>query len=104
MLGGSSSLNGMVYIRANPADLDAWAYDGCKGWDHASLLPVIKGMEHVPDGDPAFRGTGGPIEPRPAANPNPISIAFVEAAREQGHPVTEDFNGGRSKGRGTTTC
>jgi choline dehydrogenase len=100
VLGGSSSLNGMVYIRANPRDWDAWAYEGCSGWDHASLLPVMKRMEDVPDGDPAFRGRGGPIEPRPAANPNPISMAFVDAAAEQGHPVTEDFNGARFEGAG----
>jgi len=100
VIGGSSSLNGMVYIRGNPADFDAWAYDGCDGWDHASLLPLFKRMEDVPDGDPAFRGTGGPIAPRPAATPNPISTAFVEAAREVGHPVTEDFNGERFEGAG----
>jgi choline dehydrogenase len=100
VLGGSSSLNGMVYIRANPRDWDAWAFEGCAGWDHESLLPVMKRMEDVPDGDPRFRGVGGPIEPRPAADPNPISIAFVEAAREQGHPVTDDFNGERFEGAG----
>jgi choline dehydrogenase-like flavoprotein len=100
VLGGSSSLNGMVYIRANPQDWDAWAYEGCTGWDHASLLPVMKRMEDVPDGDPAFRGRGGPIEPRPAANPNPISTAFVDAAAERGYPVTDDFNGARFEGAG----
>jgi choline dehydrogenase len=60
----------------------------------------MKRMEDVPDGDPAYRGVGGPIEPRPAANPNPISVAFVEAAREQGYPVTQDFNGERFEGAG----
>jgi choline dehydrogenase len=100
VLGGSSSLNGMVYIRANPQDWDVWAYEGCAGWDYASLLPVMKRMEHVPEGDPAFRGVGGPIEPRPAAKPNPISVAFVDAAREQGYPVTDDFNGERFEGAG----
>ena len=100
VLGGSSSLNGMVYIRANPRDWDTWAYDGCTGWDHESLLPVMKRMEDVPDGDPRYRGVGGPIEPRPAARPNPISAAFVEAAREKGHRVTEDFNGEHFEGAG----
>jgi choline dehydrogenase len=100
VLGGSSSLNGMVYIRANPQDWDAWAYEGCSGWDFASLLPVMKRMEDVPGGDPEFRGVGGPIEPRPAANLNPISVAFVEAAREKGYPVTEDFNGAHYEGAG----
>jgi choline dehydrogenase len=100
VLGGSSSLNGMVYIRGNPADFDAWAYAGCDGWDYASLLPLFKRMEDVPLGDPRFRGVGGPISPRPAAQPNPISTAFVEAAREQGHPVSEDFNGAQFEGAG----
>jgi choline dehydrogenase len=100
VIGGSSSLNGMVYIRGNPLDWDVWAYAGCTGWDHASLLPVMKRMEDVPDGNREFRGVGGPIEPRPAARPNPISVAFVEAAREQGYPVTDDFNAERFEGAG----
>ena len=90
----------MVYVHANPQDWDVWAYEGCTGWDYESLLPVMKRMEHVPDGDSAHRGVGGPIEPRPAANPNPISVAFVEAAREKGYPVTADFNGERFEGAG----
>jgi choline dehydrogenase len=100
VLGGSSSLNGMVYIRANPRDWDAWAYEGCAGWDYETLLPVMKRMEDVPDGDPRFRGVGGPIEPRAAANPNPISAAFVDAAREKGYPVSLDFNGEQFEGAG----
>ena len=60
----------------------------------------MKRMEDVPGGDPEFRGVGGPIEPRPAANLNPISVAFVEAAREKGYPVTEDFNGAHFEGAG----
>jgi choline dehydrogenase len=100
VLGGSSSINGMVYIRGNPKDFDAWAFEGNTAWDYASLLPVMKRMENVPGGDPAYRGVGGPIEPGPAARPNPISVAFVEAAREQGHPITDDFNGERFEGAG----
>ena len=100
VIGGSSSLNGMVYIRGNAADFDAWAYQGCYGWDYQSLLPLMQRMEDVPEGDPRFRGTGGPIAPRPAAKPNPISTAFVEAARETGYPVTDDFNGERFEAAG----
>jgi choline dehydrogenase len=100
VVGGSSSLNGMVYIRGNPADFDAWAYQGCYGWDYEALLPLFKRMEDVPDGDQRFRGTGGPISARPAANPNPISSAFIGAAREKGYPVTDDFNGERCEGAG----
>ena len=100
VIGGSSSLNGMVYIRGNRADFDAWAYDGCHGWDYESLLPLFRRMEDVPDRDARFRGVGGPMSPRPAANPNPISTAFVEAAREAGHRVTDDFNGECFEGAG----
>jgi choline dehydrogenase len=100
VVGGSSSLNGMVYIRGNPADFDAWAYQGCVGWSYGDLLPLFKRMENVPDGDARFRGVGGPIDPRPADRPNPISTAFVEAAREQGRTVTDDFNGEQFEGAG----
>jgi choline dehydrogenase-like flavoprotein len=100
VLGGSSSLNGMVYLRGNPADFDDWAYHGCKGWDYDALLPLFRRMEDVPGGDPHWRGSGGPNTPRPAADPNPICAAFVEAAREKGHPVTDDHNGAQFEGAG----
>ena len=100
VIGGSSSLNGMVYIRGNRADFDAWGYRGCSGWSYEQLLPVFKRMEDVPAGDPKYRGAGGPIQPRPAASPNPISTAFVEAAREQSHPITADFNAEQFEGAG----
>jgi choline dehydrogenase len=100
VLGGSSCLNGMVYLRGNPEDFDDWAYHGCRGWDYESLLPLFRRMEDVPDGDPHYRGRGGPITPRPAAEPNPICAAFVEAAREVGHPVTDDHNGAQFEGAG----
>jgi choline dehydrogenase len=100
VLGGSSSVNGMVYLRGNPADYDDWAYHGCKGWDHDALLALFKRMEDVPDGDERYRGRGGPNRPRPAADPNPICAKFVEAAREKGHPVTDDHNGAQFEGAG----
>src|SRR3954465_2641687 len=100
VLGGSSSLNGMVYLRGNPADYDDWAYHGCKGWDYDALLPLFRRMEDVPEGDPHWRGSGGPNTPRPAADPNPICAAFVEAAREKGYPVTDDHNGAQVEGAG----
>jgi choline dehydrogenase len=101
VLGGSSSINGMVYIRGNPADFDVWAYHGCYGWDYESLLPLFKRMEDVPDGDPRFRGTGGPISARPAANPNPISSAFVEAAAIQPPTIS---TASCSRAPASTTC
>src|SRR4051794_27795361 len=100
VLGGSSSLNGMVSLRGTPADYDNWAYHGCTGWDYDALLPLFRRMEDVPDGDPHYRGRGGPNTPRPARDPNPICAAFVEAAREKGHPVTDDHNGAQFEGAG----
>jgi choline dehydrogenase len=100
VLGGSSSLNGMVYLRGNPADFDDWAYHGCKGWDYDALLPLFRRMEDVPDGDAHYRGRGGPNTPRRATDPNPICATFVEAAREKGHPVTDDHNGAQFEGAG----
>jgi choline dehydrogenase len=59
VLGGSSSVNGMVWVRGNPADYDRWAAEGCTGWAFADILPSFKAMEAFPDGDPELRGTSG---------------------------------------------
>ena len=101
-LGGSGSINAMVYLRGHPSDFDLWAAQGCAGWDHASVLPYFMRMESVPAGDPDHRGRGGPLRPAPVARAeaNPLSEVFVHAAAAAGHPVTEDFNGARSDGAG----
>jgi len=98
-LGGSSSINAMVYLRGNPADFDHWAKSGCPGWEYESVLPYFKKMETVPGGG-SFRGTEGPMRPGTSPQPNPLSPIFVEAARESGFPVTEDFNGEHAEGAG----
>jgi choline dehydrogenase len=98
-LGGSSSINAMVYLRGNPADFDHWAKSGCPGWEYESVLPYFKKMEAVPGGGP-FRGTEGPMRPATSAQPNPLSPVFVEAASEAGFPVTDDFNGEHAEGAG----
>jgi choline dehydrogenase len=98
-LGGSSSINAMVYLRGNPADFDHWAKSGCPGWEYESVLPYFKKMETVSGGGP-FRGTEGPMRPATSAQPNPLSPVFVEAAREAGFPVTDDFNGEHAEGAG----
>ena len=90
----------MAHIRGNPADFDTWAYQGCYGWDYESVLPLFRRMEDVSAGDRRFRGTGGPLSPRPAGEPNPISSALVRAAREKGYCITDDFNGERFEGTG----
>lgn len=101
-LGGSGSINAMVYLRGHPNDFDHWAAQGCAGWDHASVLPYFKRMESVATGDPAHRGRCGPLRPAAvaAAEANPLSEVFVRAAAAAGHPFTDDFNGARPEGAG----
>lgn len=98
-LGGSSSINAMVYLRGNPADFDHWAKEGCSGWDYESVLPYFKRMETVATGG-ATRGTDGPMRPAPSAQPNPLSQVFVDGAVAAGFPTTEDFNGEVAEGAG----
>lgn len=101
-LGGSSSINAMVFLRGHPSDFDAWAKSGCSGWDYASVLPYFQRIETVPGGDPRYRGSGGPMMPSPAAAEvaNPLSQVFLDAAVAAGHPATDDFNGARPEGAG----
>ena len=101
-LGGSSSINAMVYLRGHRNDFDSWAKSGCVGWDYESVLPYFRRMETVPDGDPAYRGTDGPMSPAPASVEvaNPLSQVFLDAAVAAGFPLTDDFNGAESEGAG----
>ena len=99
-LGGSSSINAMVFLRGHPADYDGWAKQGADGWDFASVLPYFKRMETVVGGDPAWRGDSGPMRPATAADPNPLSQVFVDAAVAAGYPRTGDFNGANPEGAG----
>ncbi|WP_406079032.1 GMC family oxidoreductase [Micromonospora sp. NBC_00858] len=99
-LGGSSSINAMVFLRGHAADFDHWAKQGCDGWDFASVLPYFRKMETVERGDPAYRGASGPMRPAAAAEPNPLSRVFVDAAVAAGYPRTEDFNGATAEGVG----
>lgn len=93
VLGGSGSINLMTHIRGHSGDFDRWAELGAEGWDYQSVLPFFKRSEHVPGGDPRYRGTGGPLTPRPVPDPHPLTLAHVEAARLAGHEVVEDLNG-----------
>jgi choline dehydrogenase len=99
VLGGSSTINAMVHLRGHRTDFDRWAYDGNAGWDYEHVLPYFKRMEDA-GRDERYRGRGGPLQPAPAPDPNPTSAAFIEAARELGHPVSDDFNGWESEGAG----
>ncbi len=101
VIGGSSSINGMVYVRGHARDFDHWAEAGAAGWAFADVLPYFKRMEHahgVPD--PAWRGTAGPLHVTRGRRDNPLFHAFVEAGRSAGYGVTEDYNGARQEGFG----
>ncbi|QDQ16303.1 glucose-methanol-choline oxidoreductase [Streptomyces spectabilis] len=101
-LGGSSAINGMVFLRGHRADYDRWAAAGCAGWGFDDLLPHFMRMESVPGGDRAYRGDTGPLRVAPARpeDANPLSAAFVEAAVAAGHARTDDFNGAAQEGVG----
>ncbi|MGH3086984.1 MAG: GMC family oxidoreductase, partial [Rubrobacteraceae bacterium] len=100
VLGGTSSLNAMVYIRGHRTDFDAWAYEGNLGWDYESVLPLFRKMEDFEDGESEYHGAGGPLHASSIHDPNPTSGVFVEACREVGYPITDDFNGPRMEGAG----
>lgn len=101
-LGGSSSINAMVYLRGHRDDFDNWAKSGCTGWDYESVLPYFRRMETASDRDPRYRGTDGPLSPAPAsaAVANPLSQVFLDAAVAAGFPLTDDFNGAQAEGAG----
>jgi choline dehydrogenase len=101
-LGGSSSINAMVYLRGHPNDFDNWAESGCAGWDYGSVLPYFRRMETVGSRDPRYRGTDGPMHPAPvaAADANPLSQVFLDAAGAAGFGLTDDFNGAQAEGAG----
>ncbi|WP_093419458.1 choline dehydrogenase [Tranquillimonas alkanivorans] len=104
VIGGSSSINGMVYVRGHARDFDTWEEMGARGWSYADVLPYYKRLEHWHDrghgGDPAWRGKKGPLHVSRGLRDNPLVKAFVEAGREAGYPVTDDYNGQQQEGFG----
>jgi choline dehydrogenase len=100
VLGGSSSLNGMIYIRGHRSDYDSWAYDGATGWDWDSVFPYFVKSEDHQDGASAWHGAGGPLPVSRVPHPHPTATAFVEGAMALGFPRTEDFNGEHMEGVG----
>jgi choline dehydrogenase len=100
-LGGSSSINAMVYIRGNPIDYDAWRdVHGCAGWGYADLLPYFRRAEDQQRGEDAFHGVGGPLRVEDLRDRHELATAWVEAAREHGLPSNDDFNAGEQDGVG----
>lgn len=106
VLGGSSSLNGMIYIRGHRSDYDGWAANGAQGWSWNDVFPLFKRSEDHVDGATDFHGAGGPLRVERIKDRHPAAQAFVDAAKNLGHKETEDFNGELMEGVGfnhTTT-
>jgi choline dehydrogenase len=101
VLGGSSSINGMIFQRGNPLDYERWAADpGMSSWDYAHCLPYFKRMETCLAGADDFRGGGGPLVLERGPATNPLFAAFFEAVQQAGYPLTSDVNGYRQEGFG----
>jgi choline dehydrogenase len=104
VVGGSSSINGMAYVRGHAHDFDHWRDQGAKGWGYADVLPYFKRQENWQDaghgGDPAWRGTDGPLHVTRGPMKNPLTRAFVTAGGQAGYPITDDYNGAQQEGFG----
>ncbi|MCA1336720.1 choline dehydrogenase [Pseudooceanicola marinus] len=104
VVGGSSSINGMVYVRGHARDFDHWADQGAQGWAYADVLPYFKRAETWHDGghggDPSWRGSDGPLHVTRGPRENPLFHAFVEAGRQAGFETTPDYNGEKQEGFG----
>jgi choline dehydrogenase len=98
VIGGSSAINGMIFLRGDPAVYDAWASAGNPGWDFESVLPYFMRSETAQGRDRDFRGSEGPLRPTPAERPHPIALSFVDACLEAGHSWADDPNGARPDG------
>ncbi|MFE3053049.1 GMC family oxidoreductase [Nocardia sp. NPDC059239] len=99
VLGGSSSINGMLYVRGNRANFDSWAAEGNTGWSYDEVLPAYKRLENWVDGADDYRATGGPIEVTRPRELTPISEEFMTAASETlGAPIIKDYNGASQEG------
>lgn len=100
VVGGSSSINGMVYVRGHARDYDHWSDSGARGWSFADVLPYFKRMEHSHGGQEGWRGTNGPLHVQRGRRDNPLFKAFVDAGHQAGFEVTDDYNGEKQEGFG----
>ncbi|MDO8769303.1 MAG: GMC family oxidoreductase N-terminal domain-containing protein [Burkholderiaceae bacterium] len=100
VMGGCSSVNGSVYIRGHSSDYDGWADQGNPGWGYDDVLKVFRQHENWHGGETAYHGAGGVLDVSRPMSPNPLSSAFVEAAREAGYLSNDDFNGAQQDGFG----
>ncbi|MGX9417860.1 choline dehydrogenase [Vibrio sp. WJH972] len=102
VLGGSSSINGMVYVRGHACDFDEWQEHGAAGWGYSHCLPYFKRAETWSDGESTYRGGSGPLSTCNGNEMklNPLYQAFIDAGKDAGYPVTEDYNGYQQEGFG----
>lgn len=100
VLGGGSSINGMMYVRGNPGDFDHWAALGCTGWDHAGVLPYFRKAETFEGAPDQYRGGAGPLSVVRYPVPHRLTDDFIRAAEERGIPFNPDYNGARQDGVG----
>ncbi|WP_275791045.1 choline dehydrogenase [Pararhizobium gei] len=100
VIGGSSSINGMVYVRGSMTDYNEWEELGARGWGYADVLPYFKRMENSHGGEDGWRGTDGPLHVRRGSFKNPLFKAFVDAGQQAGFELTDDYNGSKQEGFG----
>ena len=100
VLGGSSSINGLVYVRGNPLDFERWQAQGASGWGYQDVLPYFRRAERRAEGSDEYRGGEGPLETRRGLLTNPLHAAWLAAGREAGYPLTADMNGFQQEGFG----
>ena len=100
VLGGSSSINAMIYLRGQQADYDGWAAEGNPGWSFNEVLPYFKRAEHNSRGADGWHGNDGPLQVQDLVQPNRCSALFVDAAQQAGHALNPDFNGATQEGVG----
>jgi choline dehydrogenase len=100
VLGGSSSVNGMVYVRGNAQDFQRWESEGATGWNYASVLPYFRRAEKRAAGGDDYRGDDGPLQTRYGTLKNPLHAVWLEAGRQAGYAATDDINGYQQEGFG----
>ncbi|TXI80351.1 MAG: choline dehydrogenase [Flavobacteriales bacterium] len=100
VIGGSSSINAMVYVRGHAHDFDHWAEQGAAGWSYADVLPYFKRMEDSDGGEEGWRGSSGPLHVQRGFRRNPLYQAFMEAGAQAGFELTDDYNGSKQEGFG----